>query len=223
MSWDPIWEQIYQTREWGRYPPEELIRFVARHFYSAPNRRDVRILELGCGAGANIWFLAREGFDAYGVDASRTAIDLAANRLREEGVTGNLTVGDVSSLTRFYSELRFDAVIDVTCLQHNDVRSCEAILAEVSVVLKPAGRLFSMLVASGSHGDETGREVEHGTYTDIGEGPARGMGLCHFFPREELTYLFRGFCEVQIGYCTRSIDGDGRWWKHWLIDGVKRI
>ena len=223
MTWDPIWEHIYKTREWGRYPPEELIRFISRHFYAAPNRSNVSILELGCGTGANIWFLAREGFDAHGVDASRTAIDLAASRLREERVAGTLTVGDVSSLTSLYHNLRFDAVLDVTCLQHNDLRSSEAILAEVSAVLKPAGRLFSMVVARGSHGDETGREVEPGTYVDIEEGPACGMGLCRFLSRKELEYLFRGFCDVQIGHSTRSLDGDGRWWKHWLIDGVKCV
>ena len=58
MSWDDQWETLFASRAWGRYPPEELVRFVARSFGDAPDRASVRILELGCGPGANVWFLA---------------------------------------------------------------------------------------------------------------------------------------------------------------------
>jgi hypothetical protein len=61
MSWNPIWEKIYQTRV-KRYPAEEVIGFVLRHFGGAPDRRAVKILGLGCGQGAHHWFLAREGW-----------------------------------------------------------------------------------------------------------------------------------------------------------------
>ena len=65
MSWDPTWEDIFRNRQWGRYPPEELVRFTARRYFQALDRKAVSMLEIGCGAGANIWFLAREGFDVH--------------------------------------------------------------------------------------------------------------------------------------------------------------
>jgi tRNA G46 methylase TrmB len=49
-------------QEWGKYPPEHVIRFVARNFYRVPDRKYVHLLEVGCGPGANVWFMAREGF-----------------------------------------------------------------------------------------------------------------------------------------------------------------
>src|SRR5947209_316409 len=126
MSWDPMWEEIFRTREWGKYPPEELIRFIARNYYSATDRKQIKILELGCGMGANTWFLAREGFDTYGIDGSQTAIRKAEMRLKEEGLSAHLRIGEIASLADYYPAAHFDAVIDIACLEHNrlaEVRS----------------------------------------------------------------------------------------------------
>lgn len=85
-AWDPIWEEVFHSQEWGKYPGESLIRFIARNFYKR-NRKEVRILEIGCGTGANIWYLCREGFSAYGIDGSKKAVSLANNRIKTEGLT----------------------------------------------------------------------------------------------------------------------------------------
>lgn len=81
MAWDPLWERVFSSQSWGNYPGEDFIRFVANNFYQNLNRGQVRILEVGCGPGANLWFMAREGFSVYGVDGSQTAIALAKSRL----------------------------------------------------------------------------------------------------------------------------------------------
>jgi hypothetical protein len=44
-TWDPVWERIFQSKEWGKYPPEHVIRFVARNFYLARDRNKIRLLE----------------------------------------------------------------------------------------------------------------------------------------------------------------------------------
>ena len=76
-SWDPVWEKIFSSREWGKYPPEELIRFTAQQFYKTKNRQKINFLDLGCGTGSCSWYLAKEGFTVYGVDGSKTAISKA--------------------------------------------------------------------------------------------------------------------------------------------------
>jgi hypothetical protein len=48
-GWDPVWEQIFSSREWGKYPPEHVVRFVDRNSYRVPDRKQVRLLEVGCG------------------------------------------------------------------------------------------------------------------------------------------------------------------------------
>lgn len=73
-SIDPKWEEIHRNREWGKYPTEYVIRFVARNYYNFPIRQRVKILDYGCGGGSHTWYLAREGFDTYAFDGSQSAI-----------------------------------------------------------------------------------------------------------------------------------------------------
>ncbi len=221
MTWDPVWEQVFRTSNWGRYPPEELIRFVARVFFSAPNRKAVKILELGCGTGANLWFLAREGFDVYGIDGAPTAIAQAEQRLGQEGLTANMQVGDILSLHDLYPPASFDAIVDVACLQHNPRKSAERILDQVVTALKPRGRVFSMMVAQGSYGDGLGKEIEPGTFVEITQGPLQGKGLIHFSSLREVEDLFGRFTYLQIEYSDRSMNYQEQIYKHWVIEGAK--
>lgn len=69
-----MWENIFRNKEWGKYPPESVIRFIARNFYHK-NRDEIHILELGIGTGANLWFCAREGFKVSGCEFSQSGVD----------------------------------------------------------------------------------------------------------------------------------------------------
>ena len=70
MSWDNAWENIYKRRDWGRYPNETLVRYLK----SNQKLKGKKILEIGCGVGANIWFCSEQGLKTYGIDGSSTAI-----------------------------------------------------------------------------------------------------------------------------------------------------
>src|SRR5258706_7684234 len=96
--WNKGWDNVFTVNRWGRYPPEELVRFVARNFYQASDRSAVRLLEVGCGPAANLWYIAREGFSAYGLDGSAVALEKAKLRLNEEGMQVDLQQGDAMNL-----------------------------------------------------------------------------------------------------------------------------
>ncbi|MBU6430483.1 MAG: methyltransferase domain-containing protein, partial [Cyanobacteria bacterium REEB65] len=143
-SWDPTWEKVFQGQAWGAYPGENVVRFVARNFYG--KRRDrVKILEVGCGPGANLWYLAREGFGTYGIDASPTAVRLAQERMAADGLGADVRQGDIVNLP--WPDRSFDAIIDVECLYANDRRATEVILREIRRVLLPGGLLFSQTLS----------------------------------------------------------------------------
>jgi SAM-dependent methyltransferase len=221
MSWDPIWEEIFSQQDWGHYPPEELIRFTARGFYRAPNRQEVKFLEIGCGQGANMWYLAREGFSAYGMDGSSTVIEKARTRLTGEGLNVDLRVGDALNIGSMYEGTSFDAVLDVGCMQCNRMGAVQQIVDQLYDLLKPDGRFFSVLMATGSSGDGLGTEVEPGTYTDVKEGLAKGRGLNHFFTQEEIQNLFRRFGQLNLDYIERSFANQEGMYRTWIVEAVK--
>jgi SAM-dependent methyltransferase len=159
--WDSVWEGVFSRQAWGRYPGEDLIRFVARNFYSHAQRADVRILEVGCGPGANLWFLAREGFAFAGIDGSAAAITQAQQRLDAEVPgwrdRGSLDVGDIVNLP--FPSGHFDAVIDNECVYCNDFESSVRIYNEMARVTKSGGKLFARTFAAGSWVDGEGELI----------------------------------------------------------------
>ncbi len=197
MTWDTVWEKIFQSQEWGKYPAESLIQFVARNFYKR-DRAQTRILEVGCGPGPNIWYLAREGFLAYGIDGSTTAIAQAEKRLSSEGLSARLDTGDISSLP--YPDVHFDAVIDNECIYCNSRKDTEKILSEIKRVLKKQGLFYSRTVSSEMHIGKSHRKLGPFEYTDISDGIFKGKGFVRLIDKPGINDLYGKYFTI------RSID-----------------
>jgi tellurite methyltransferase len=110
----------------------------------------MRVLDAGCGAGRNLVFLLREGFDVWAVDesadaisrvrglASRLAPHLAADRFRVEPVEG-LSLPSAA----------VDVVISSAVLHFaRDDAHWMAMVHEMWRVLAPRGLLFARLATS---------------------------------------------------------------------------
>ena len=67
------WNEIYkQEQQLSIYPWSNLVS-VVKNFYDN-KKSNAKVLEIGCGMGANINFLLDCGFDYYGIDYSEFAI-----------------------------------------------------------------------------------------------------------------------------------------------------
>jgi len=197
-SWDSVWDKIFIESEWGKYPAESLIRFIAKNFYQK-KRSEIRILEVGCGPGANLWYISREGFQAFGVEGSATAVDKARDRLALEGLKANIYVGDVIVLDQFENDY-FDAVIDVGCLCCNNVINSKKILAEVKRVLKNNGLFYSRTLS-----DKTfvGLDAEYVSPLEVSkatDGPLQGKGFIRLSNENSINELYGD------AFCLESID-----------------
>src|SRR5262245_32044185 len=189
MSWDPVWEQVFRSRPWGRYPQEEVVRFVARAFFRVPDRGAIRILEIGCGPGSGAsWFVAREGFRLAGIDASPTAIEKARARFMQEDLGAEFVHGDVTRLP--WPPSSFDAVLDVGCLACNSEGETRVILDEVYRVLKPEGLHFSLTPRVGCWGDHPGKRLDATTLVEVTEGPFANLGKIRFATADSLRALY---------------------------------
>jgi ubiquinone/menaquinone biosynthesis C-methylase UbiE len=126
------------------YPNESLIQFIASRFFKLAHqeRKEIRVLEVGCGSGANLWMMAKEGLQVYGLDSSLAALNLAKQHLEEKWkVSAELKQGNFTDLP--YENDYFDAVVDVVSFQHLPIDYALQALAEVARVLKPGGEFFS--------------------------------------------------------------------------------
>lgn len=201
------WNDKFKSRSWGRYPPEDLVRFIGRHYFVHDERDQVRILEVGCGTGANLWFLHREGFSVAGIDGAPDGIEIAQSRLQLENTELNkidpdLRVGDFSSLP--WANEQFDAVIDIFAIYANTTAVIDSTLSEVYRVLKPGGKFYAKLWGTRTYGFGMGEQLEEHTFNAIPEGIFRDMGVTHFFDINEIKSRFRNFAIEAIDVTLRS-------------------
>jgi SAM-dependent methyltransferase len=166
------------------YPNEELLRFVGSHFFPVPRaeRGNVKILEIGCGSGANLWMIAREGFSAHGLDISQASLDLCHEMLTHWNVTADLRCASMTNTG--YADGTFDAVIDVFssyCLDEKDFSRC---LDEVRRILKPGGLFFSYTPSKRSdtfRNPEPSRMIDASTLDGIRRSTAPFFGQAYPF------------------------------------------
>lgn len=218
-SWDPVWETVFTTQAWGKYPGEDLIRFVARNFYKASNRADVKLLEIGFGTGANLWFMAREGFTVHGIEGSPSALKMAVERLNLEVPhwQGELRQGDMLNLD--YPDNSFDAVIDNEAIYANSFEHAQIMYREAHRVLKPGGLMFSRMFTDKTTGYGTGLRVgPHAFIVDT--GPMAGKGYTRFTSRECLMALFSPFKLVELQLISRENE-QGEKVSEWIAIGQK--
>lgn len=218
-AWDPEWETIHKNKSWGKYPSEHLIRCIAHNFYQRPDRSQVRILELGCATGAQLWFLAREGFTAYGVEGSETAVQAARARMEEEHLDADIEVGDVVQLN--FPDGYFDCVVDVECITCNDWDSAKRIVQESRRVLKPAGILFSQTLTDQTYIGQNPREIAKNTYRGSTAGDIARERLVRVLAEEDLPSLYGGFSQVLYDKVTFTYGPEKRVTEEWIITCMK--
>src|SRR5215471_9140595 len=177
-GWDPVWEQVFRNQEWGKYPPEYVIRFVARNWYQSPNRAALRLLDLGSGPGACTWYMSREGFSVAAIDGSETAIERLRARLAKEHLSVEAKVGDFVRLP--WADAVFDGVIDNVSVCSNPFSTAKLVIREVLRVLKPGGHFLSAAFTDRCWGYGKGTRRGSGAFESITEGPLAGKGLILF-------------------------------------------
>ena len=141
-----FYEDAYHRLGFGAqrsYPNEELLRFFGTYYFSlSPDERArLRVLEVGCGSGANLWMIAREGFSAYGIDLSANALKLCGAMLKKWQTQAVLKQESMTSIG--FDDRSFDVIVDVFaayCVSETDF-AC--FLDEVTRLLRPGGRFFS--------------------------------------------------------------------------------
>jgi len=99
------------------------------------------VLDLGCGAGRHLIYLAKMGFNVHGIDISDVGISFARQLLKENNLSGEVIVGSIYE-TLPYKDDYFDGIICIRSLHHHTIERIQKTIEEMERVLKPNGLVY---------------------------------------------------------------------------------
>jgi cyclopropane fatty-acyl-phospholipid synthase-like methyltransferase len=126
--------------------PPELVSFAQSH---PPGRA----LDLGCGTGTNVIYLAQRGWQATGVDFVRGAIRQARRKAHQAGLQVDFYQSDVTRLSGIHGP--FDLILDMGCFHSLTPQGKTAYMQNLASLLAPGGTF--LLYAFVTENDEAGR------------------------------------------------------------------
>jgi ubiquinone/menaquinone biosynthesis C-methylase UbiE len=212
------------------YPNEELLRFMGRNFFhlNKNERKKIKILESGCGSCSNLWMVAKEGFDAYGIDFSPHAIKLGKKMLKKWNVKAHLNVANMLHLP--FNDNFFEVVLDVFSANCLVLKDYEIFVSEVSRVLKPGGLFFTYTPSVNSDAFKNignARKLDKFTLNGIHRKSAPFYGHFHPFRFDSLSELKKVYLKygLNIRYAekiTRTYNGGKEKFQHLSIEALKQ-
>ncbi|GEL93581.1 bifunctional NAD(P)/FAD-dependent oxidoreductase/class I SAM-dependent methyltransferase [Cellulomonas composti] len=131
-----FWEERYAGSEriWSGRPNAALVAVAAT---LTPGRS----LDLGCGEGADVVWLAQQGWRAAGVDISPTAVDRGRQAARALGVPDDRIEWTVADLSAWHDEGAYD-LVSASFLHSPVTLDRTTLLRRAAARVAPGGRLL---------------------------------------------------------------------------------
>ena len=188
MTFSQQWDDVYrQARQLSTWPWSDLVSYVYR--YARPDDGYRRVLECGCGAGANIPFFVALGVDYFGIEGSPHIVARLHERFPD--LKDRIVAGDFTQTVSF--DGLFDLVVDRSSITHNATPAIRRTLGTMFARLRRGGKLIGIDWFSKDDSDANlGESIDAWTRTNIGQGRFGRVGTVHFTDRDHLLELLRG-------------------------------
>lgn len=183
-SFDKKWNEVYTNgQQLNEYPFTDLVSFYYNKFKE--NTSKLNILEVGSGAGNNLEFLAKEGHNVYGIDASEKAIEYSKKKFNAKNISGDFLLGEFTDLP--YESDFFDLIINRAAICHTDLMNANIAMKECNRVVKKTGVFYSTFFSSLN--TFKANKIDFGFYDSFEEG-FRNIGALKFYNIFEIVKIF---------------------------------
>lgn len=187
-----IWEKNYKSRRYNKYPYNDIISFILKHFGKEKDKSSIKILELGCGGGNNLMFLKNEGFDFYAIDISDTSIEIVKNLLGKNFNKNKILKGCFMEIP--FQNNFFDAIIDRASITCNETKDLPSIFNEIFRTLKSNGLFYSCTLFSDDHPElKKAKKVEKNDFKYFENSVFSAASQIHGFNETEIKKLLKKF------------------------------
>jgi len=173
------------------------------------------ILDVGCGAGRNSFFLAQEGFSLVGLDISANALKLATERARREKTQCMFVMGTFLRLP--FPDGYFDAAFSSYAIENVSLQLIRRALSEMKRVVKKEGLLLVTLHSPKHWRFGQGKELAYHEFLTFQMIKNSKVEIVtHFFDREEAERLLQD-TGLKILSMREILRIDEKQRAHWII------
>lgn len=188
------WEMLDQNDKYWNTPAPEI-------FYLSQKWKEngfEKFLDVGCGFGRNLFYMAKQGFNCSAFDLSIHAVELTKEKAKEQNINlENICVADMLSFP--YENESFDCLLALNVISHTDKNGFEKTLKEIKRVLKPNGEAYFTLGSKESFWFNNSKciPVDSNTVIRVEDGPENGIP--HFYIDDKDCFnLFNDFTIIEI-------------------------
>ncbi len=202
-----LWNKVYANAyNRPRYPNEHLVAFAMKNF-----PRGGGILDLCCGSGRHLKFLAENGFKAYGCDVSEEGVFHAKEMLKEYHLQGEVLVASMEKIP-FESDF-FDGLFSIGSLMYGTKEQIQSNAKEIYRVLKKGAKAYLNLRSVLDYRHINGKVIsKYEVIVDEKDSsrPAygeNGMRVYHF-DEEEVRRIYADFSHLTCDTIRHSFENN---------------
>ena len=227
------WEDVHQSRIWGTWPDEFLIRTVNKYLGKERGSRRYA-LDIGCGVGASFPLLVEHGYVVYGIDISPTAAIRARQNLeklesgrlnldteRPPSVANRILVADLSGSFPLF-DVQFDLIVDIETLCRLPFEVAQERLTEAYNFATPGAALVARVFSNFQQVGGGARPTGLGSLVKAVSGPLAGMPAQRLTSEEEIQELVAPWHIADLELAERHSRLNNERVSEWLIRGVKK-
>lgn len=182
-------KDLYETRYSRTWEIDEPADHVVDFARTLKNKAGL-ILDVGCGAGRNSFFLAKEGFHLIGLDISLSASRLASERNQREKTQCMFVMGTFLHLP--FSEERLDAAFSSYAIENVSLEQIKKALSEMKRVVKKGGVMHITLHSPKHWRFGQGKKIANHEFVTFQMIKNKQVEIiAHFFEKEEAGRLFQ--------------------------------
>lgn len=210
--WNNVYSKTTKVGIWDVEPDSYLLEFFHEHTLAANSR----VLDLGCGDGRNLVWLAEQGYRSFGVDISSVALERTTAAAEAADVDVFTTKALLERLP--FDDSTFDFVFASQVFDHVHDPTC--VLAEATRVLTNGGWFLCQLSTTKDDALTLGEQL----------GPKL---RCHdgvifrFFDKNDATQLFDQFDIARVREVSMSDPAHEGWrdephdHSYWIVTAQK--
>ncbi|MBU4376261.1 MAG: class I SAM-dependent methyltransferase [Candidatus Omnitrophica bacterium] len=213
-----LWDELFISHKGNSYPHENLVKFVA-FLSQKEHMKDLNALDIGFGCYPNLKMCYEQGYDVFGIEVSRNALNRTKAALRNMKIPfeGRLFTPPLVP----YRDNKFNLIYSHQALYYN--LDLEKAVSEIYRTLRPGGAIYITFFKPNHWYFKYSKKVTDDIAEWSDKHPTRalrGLRLRYFKSRAQLAKVFKQFKNVRIYEYGSDLLGV----KHymWIVTGYKK-